>query len=136
MNKNAKIVLGIIVAAVAISLLYRVNQQTAPTLNGNANVSSTEGALLGKKVTLNEPVKIGAVVPLTGDGAVYGVPIQRAALIALKEINDAGGIGGQPVEVIWEDGKCAADEATAAAQKLINIDQVKIIFGGTCCVGL
>ena len=79
-----------------------------------------------------DPIVIGAVVPLTGDGAAYGTPIQRAGELAVEEINAAGGIAGRPLQVIWEDGKCDAKEATSAAQKLINIDQVKIIFGGVC----
>lgn len=130
MNKNAKVVVGVIVAAVAIGLLYRMSQPPL-NVNSNANVNAGDEAMM-EKVTLDEPLKVGVIVPLTGDGAAYGVPVQRAALLAVEEINDAGGIGGQPVEVVWEDGKCEADEATAAAQKLINIDQVKIIFGGVC----
>lgn len=128
MNKSLKLVIGIIVVIGVFGLLYAFNQQAeAPTLVGNVGEN-----MEGEKMTLSEPLKIGAVVPLTGDGAAYGVPIQRAGLIAVKELNAAGGIGGQPVEVIWEDGKCGAVDATAAAQKLINIDKVKIIFGGVC----
>src|SRR3989338_4952391 len=78
------------------------------------------------------PIKIGAVVPLTGDSAAYGLPIQRAGLLAVEEINAAGGVNGRPFEVVWEDGKCDAKEASVAAQKLINIDDTKMIFGGVC----
>lgn len=131
MNKSVKLVVGVIVAIGIIGLLYSLKQQPAKNLTGNESGASTTGEVMEKK-TLDKPLVIGAIVPLTGDGAAYGLPLQQSAEIALKEINGAGGIGGQPVQVIWEDGKCDAKEATAAAQKLMNIDKVKIIFGGVC----
>lgn len=129
MDKPSKLAIGIIIAVAAIGLLWAFNRQPLSTLPPDR--SATTGTPQAT-MTLSAPLKIGVILPLTGNGAVYGVPIQRAGLIALKEINDAGGIGGQPVEVIWEDGKCEAKEATAAAQKLINVDKVKITFGGAC----
>src|SRR3989338_3378683 len=68
------------------------------------------------------PIKIGVVVPLTGDGASFGIPIRRAGDLAIEEINTAGGIGGRKLEVVFEDGKCDGKEATSAAQKLLNVD--------------
>lgn len=78
------------------------------------------------------PITVGVVVPLTGDWTSYGVPINRAGELAVEEINAAGGIAGRQIKVILEDGKCDGKEATSAAQKLINVDQVKVIFGGVC----
>lgn len=78
------------------------------------------------------PIKIGAVAPLTGDAAAYGLPIQRSINLAVDEANKAGGINGRQVELIWEDGKCTGTDAVTAAQKLLNVDQVKYIFGGLC----
>lgn len=83
-------------------------------------------------VLTQRAVQIGGIVPLTGDGAAYGLPIQRAASMAVNEINLAGGVNGRSLEIIWEDGKCDAKEATSAAQKLVTIDGVKIILGGVC----
>ena len=40
-------------------------------------------------------VVIGALLPLSGEGAVYGLPTQRVLQIAAKNINDAGGIKGK-----------------------------------------
>ncbi len=77
-------------------------------------------------------VKVGGVVPLTGDGAAYGLPVQRAASLAVNEINLAGGVKGQPLEIVWEDGKCDAKEATSAVRKLVTIDKIKIVLGGVC----
>ncbi len=82
--------------------------------------------------TQTGPVKIGVIAPLTGDAAEYGEAVQRGVSIAVEEINNAGGIKGQPVEVIYEDGKCDGKNAASAAQKLVNVDGVKVIVGGAC----
>ncbi len=79
-----------------------------------------------------EIITIGAIVPLTGDGAAYGLPMQQVTEIAREEINAAGGINGKMLEIIYEDGKCSAKEGSTAAQKLINVDKVKVILGGLC----
>jgi branched-chain amino acid transport system substrate-binding protein len=80
----------------------------------------------------NEPIKIGFIGALTGDAAYYGESDKNGMALAVEEINSQGGINGQPIEVIYEDGQCNGKEATKAAQKLINVDQVDFIFGGTC----
>ena len=53
-------------------------------------------------------------MPLTGDGAAYGVPLQKVAEIALAKSNAAGGV---EMEFIWEDGRCNGQDAASAVQK-------------------
>lgn len=76
--------------------------------------------------------KIGVMLPLTGDAAAYGISEQRGIKIALDEINAKGGINGRRLEAIYEDSKCNPKDGNAAAQKLVNIDKVKVIIGGAC----
>lgn len=78
------------------------------------------------------PIKIGFIGPLTGAGAVYGVGEKNATELAVEEINQQGGVKGRVLQAVYEDGKCDGKEAATAAQKLINIDGVKIILGGLC----
>lgn len=82
--------------------------------------------------TSNEPIKIGFIGPLTGDAAAFGIPQKAAVQLAVEEINAAGGLNGAPVTVVYEDGQCSPTNATNAVQKLINIDHVIAIIGGTC----
>ncbi|MBI4234808.1 ABC transporter substrate-binding protein [Candidatus Peregrinibacteria bacterium] len=91
-------------------------------------------ACTGQNDKQEEPqtVEIGGILPLTGDGAAYGVPMQKVAMIAVEKVNKDGGINGKELKVIWEDGKCNGKDAAAAAQKLININKVQVIFGGFC----
>lgn len=77
-------------------------------------------------------IKIGFIGPLSGGAASYGEAERNAVDLAVKEINDAGGIQGKKLEVVYEDGKCDGMEAVNAAQKLVNVDRVGIILGGLC----
>lgn len=78
------------------------------------------------------PIKVGAILPLTGDGAAYGDPMQKVAQIALEKVNADGGVNGRELEFIWEDGKCNGADAANAARKLIDVDKVQLIYGGFC----
>ena len=79
-----------------------------------------------------EPIKIGFTGPLTGDLANIGQNAKAAVEIAVEEVNAAGGIKGRPLEVIYEDDKCAGPEGVSAATKLINVDKVPVILGSVC----
>ena len=96
------------------------------------------GLVIGYFMTQNSEygdskiITIGFIGPLTGDAVSYGEPISNAVRLATDAINQAGGINGKMLEVIYEDGKCTNEDALNAAQKLVNIDQVNMIIGGTC----
>ena len=80
----------------------------------------------------DEPLVIGAMDALTGVAESYGNPIQQAKLLAVEEINAAGGINGRELKIIFEDSKCAAQDAITAYNKLTDVDGVKFILGTTC----
>ena len=77
-----------------------------------------------------ESIKIGFIGAMSGGSAKYGA--YEAVKLAQDEINAKGGIGGKRLDIVYEDGKCDSKEASTAANKLINIDKVKIILGGHC----
>lgn len=84
-----------------------------------------------------ETVKIGFIGSLTGVDPDYGESMKNGLELAIKEINENGGISGKNIEIIYEDGKCIEGaKAASAAQKLINIDNVNIIIDGSCSTGL
>lgn len=117
MNRRA---LGWLVAIIAVVLvLYGVSKRQAP-------VPADGGA------ALPDVVKIGSILPLTGGGAPYGIPIRRTIEMAVEEVNAAGGIAGKPMEVVWGDGKCSGTDGATEAQRLVSVEGVKVIFGGAC----
>lgn len=89
---------------------------------------------LTNTVTTKEPeiIKFGFVGPLTGDAGAYGNESKNSVQLAVDEINNSGGINGKKIEIVYEDGKCNGKDASSAAQKLVDIDKVKVIFGGFC----
>lgn len=81
--------------------------------------------------TSKEPIKIGAIVSLTGTYAGLGTPEKNAIDMLVKQVNDAGGINGRPVEVVFADDGTDEAKAVAAATKLIEQDKVVAIIGAT-----
>lgn len=78
-----------------------------------------------------EPIKIGAVLSLTGFAQSYGEPSRNGIALAEKEINAAGGINGRLIKVIYEDDLTSGKNAVTAVQKLIEVDKVDALVGGT-----
>ena len=77
-----------------------------------------------------EPVKIGAVMPLSAPGSVTGGKAMQAAFeIAAEEINAAGGVLGRPLQLIMEDTEGLPERGAAVMEKLINQDQVVAVVG-------
>jgi branched-chain amino acid transport system substrate-binding protein len=76
-------------------------------------------------------IKIGAAEALTGNAAQYGAPIRKGFELALGEINGAGGINGQKIELVIEDEQGKKEEAINVFKKLIFQDRVLMLFGPT-----
>jgi urea transport system substrate-binding protein len=76
-----------------------------------------------------ETIKVGILHSLSGTMAISEVSVKDATLLAIEEINAAGGIMGKMLEPIIEDG--ASDWPTFAekARKLIQQDGVAVVFG-------
>ncbi len=77
-----------------------------------------------------EPVKVGVVLPLTGEQAKFGEIERNSFLMALDEINKAGGVQGRPIELLMEDDTGKPDVGRSAVEKLISQDKVIVLTGG------
>src|ERR1035437_2296020 len=84
----------------------------------------------------SQPVKIGAILALTGSGANYGKSLQQGIELAKDEINQAGGINGKQLEIIYEDSQGDAKTGVAAFNKLADIDHVPLVIGSISSVVL
>ncbi len=76
-------------------------------------------------------IKIGIAEALTGNAAQYGMPIRKGFELAAAEINAAGGIHGQRLELVIEDEQGKKEEAINVFKKLIFRDKVLMLFGPT-----
>ncbi len=73
--------------------------------------------------------RVGALNPITGAGGTYGPGMQKAILLAVDEVNAAGGAGGRKLEVFTEDTQTQPQAAVLAAKKLIEVNKVQAILG-------
>ena len=78
------------------------------------------------------PIKIGLSSPMTGELASYGDGFYGGAALAVKEINDAGGINGRKIELVIGDDQCNPSVAVSAMTKLTSIDKVIAVVGPMC----
>ena len=124
MNTTVKAIIWVVVLGVVAWAGY--------ALLGSQPATPTDGTEVATSTVPAEPIKVGFMGPLSGDAAAYGEPMRNIVDIAITEINAAGGVNGAQLIPIYEDAKCNGKDATAAAQKLTNVDGVKIILGGFC----
>jgi len=93
-----------------------------------AMIASLLAGCGGAKGTL----KIAIIAPMTGDVATFGEMTRDGVVLALEEWNAKGGVLGKKIEWIVADGRCDAQEARNAANKVIDQDKVKFIIGEVC----
>lgn len=75
------------------------------------------------------PVKVGAVLPFSGGLELFGQQAKLGLDLAAAEINEAGGILGRPVELVYEDNKTDPKTSVEKATRLITRDEVVAICG-------
>ncbi len=75
------------------------------------------------------PIKIGALMALTGALGPYGPSIADGAQMAVDTINAAGGVLGRPLELLLRDTATSPDVGRDAASKLVEIEGVSAIVG-------
>jgi len=80
----------------------------------------------------SEPITIGAVLPLTGDAAHWGIPPRNGAELAVDEINAAGGLGGRKLQLVVEDDRCQPAEGIAVFDKIMASANPPAILGAVC----
>jgi diguanylate cyclase (GGDEF)-like protein/PAS domain S-box-containing protein len=78
---------------------------------------------------MSPSIRLGLMPPLSGLVELYGAEISRAARIACEEINERGGVLGQPLELIIEDDGSLPDTAVPAAERLIDEHGCVAIIG-------
>ena len=75
------------------------------------------------------PIKLGFQLHRTGIGAAYGRWYERTAQAALKVVNDAGGINGRPVEIVFEDDGTDPKRGAEVVEKLVSQAGCDLVFG-------
>ena len=76
-------------------------------------------------------IKVGVAEALSGGAAQYGISIRNGFQLAADEINAAGGINGNKLQLVIEDEQGKKEEAINVFKKLIFQDKVLMVFGPT-----
>ena len=76
------------------------------------------------------PIKVGVITDQTGPLSFMGIANANVAKMVIDDINAGGGLLGQQLELHLEDSETTDSAAEAAAAKLVQEDQVDVIFGG------
>ena len=80
-----------------------------------------------KSQETNESVKVGFLSPMTGPAAYFGETVANGVRLAYSE-----DLNGGRIKMIFDDSKCKPAEGVSIVQKMINIDKVDVIIGGSC----
>ncbi|MBI5266982.1 MAG: ABC transporter substrate-binding protein [candidate division Zixibacteria bacterium] len=83
----------------------------------------------GKSSSDANEILIGEYSSLTGTTATFGTSTHRGILMAVDEVNQAGGVLGKKIKLLTEDTQSKPEEAALAATKLITRDNVVTLIG-------
>ncbi len=92
-------------------------------------ILSLLGIAVGTGAQGAEPIKVGAVISLTGWAGFIGTPQKEAFTAIFDDVNSKGGILGRQIEYIFEDDQSNPTTAVVAATKLIRDQKVAIMTG-------
>ena len=101
--KNLKKIIALLVVAVLVMTTMVACGNSETKEEGNADATT---------------FKIGGIGPTTGGAAVYGLAVKQGAELAVKEINEAGGINGFQIEFQMEDDEHDAEKSVNAYNAL------------------
>jgi urea transport system substrate-binding protein len=125
--KYTKIALGAFVLMAMIACSSAAPPTTAATA---APAAAADPVATAEPAASTESIKVGVLHSLSGTMSISETAVRDATLMAIEEINAAGGVMGKQMEVVVEDG--ASDWPTFAekAKKLLQSDEVAVVFGG------
>lgn len=111
--KFKKVLSAALVAAMAMTFMAGCGSDSG----SQAKTDGGDGAVF----------KIGGIGPVTGGAAVYGEAVKNGAELAVKEINEAGGINGVQIEFNYQDDENDAEKAVNAYNTLKDWDMQMLL---------
>lgn len=83
----------------------------------------------GTAIAGDNPIRIGATLPLTGDFEYYGQSARLGAATRVKMLNDAGGVNGRRIEVEWRDNRSDPEQAKRDVAEFAEKFKVNAVIG-------
>lgn len=113
--------------AIAILLTAVACQPAANTPDSSPDSSSP--ATSSDPNSSSGGLKMGSLLPITGDLAQYGKPMQDSVGFLVETVNACGGVLGKPIELISEDEETDPSAGAAGMTKLAEVDRVGGVVG-------
>ena len=85
---------------------------------------------MNESTSVGQSIKVGVIAEQTGALSFAGIANANVARMVIDDINAKGGLLGRQIELLVEDGATSDSVAAAKAAKLVQQDQVDVIFGG------
>ncbi|MFM7888952.1 MAG: ABC transporter substrate-binding protein, partial [Pseudanabaena sp.] len=101
------------------------NTSSSPTSTANSATSTTTGSGGGVK----DALRLGAVLPATGDLSSIGAPMIKSIDFLVDTVNKCGGVLGKPIAYFKEDDRTDPPAGAEATTKLVKVDNVGGIVG-------
>ncbi len=86
-------------------------------------------ALVAAPAGAEQPIKVGALLAVTGPASFLGAPEARTLEMLVEELNAKGGMGGRKIQLIVKDTGASPEKAVSFAKQLIDEEQVFAIIG-------
>ncbi len=77
-------------------------------------------------------VRVALSVPMTGPLAFYGAQVEPAVRQAVDDLNQQGGVRGQPIDLIVSDDRCDPATALRQVQRSVEVDHASLVIGPIC----
>ncbi|HVU16534.1 MAG TPA: ABC transporter substrate-binding protein [Candidatus Didemnitutus sp.] len=87
-------------------------------------------AVLSSVARADDPIRVGQFGAFTGKEAAFGVSARKGAILAIEEVNAAGGVLGRKIELITEDNQSKQGESATIVKKFVARDHVVAVLGG------
>lgn len=135
--RNSYAVIAMIVVAIVIGGgVYGVMASVTPPSSVSTVTSTVTGTSIstvttstGSRSGINAPIKVGVLEPLSGALAGPGQGMVDAIELAALQVNESGGIDGQPIKLIVDDVQTDPQIALTDLQNLYSVQGVHVIIG-------
>lgn len=123
-----KKILSVVLAGITALSMVACGSTGASTSATSESSDAAESTASESTTASGDTIKIGTIAPKTGSLASFGIAATNGANLAVKEINEAGGIDGMQIEVINTDDQSDPTECLNAFNSLVS-DGVGLIVG-------
>lgn len=110
-------------------MTYTLTRRTLCLSTAILSLATLAPGFAGDARAEEAPIKLGIVAPMSGPNARYGAFSMHGAELAVKEINDAGGVNGHKIELYNADSQGTPVEGVSATRRLIDQDEVDFVIG-------